>query len=70
MEVSDAIITDGSQYYDNVWSYGCLWHKMKNFFNADFFPIQSKALQGEAPTMDPIITHASTLHLRRERING
>jgi hypothetical protein len=33
----DAIITDGSQCYDNVRSYRCLWHKMKNFFNTDPF---------------------------------
>jgi hypothetical protein len=33
----DAIITDGSQCYDNVRSYRCLWHKMKNFPNTDPF---------------------------------
>jgi hypothetical protein len=32
---SDAIITDGSECYDNVRSYRCLFHKMKNLFNVD-----------------------------------
>ena len=34
---ADAIITDGSECYDEVRDYRCLFHKMKNFFAVDPF---------------------------------
>ena len=59
---SDAIIRDGSQCYDNVRSYRCLWHKMKSFFKS-----RRIHQRGEVTTLDYIITRASNLHHRRAR---
>jgi hypothetical protein len=54
----DAIITDGSQCYDNVRSYRCLWHKMKNFFNTDPFINRVKHSKEKLPPW----TTSSHLH--------
>jgi hypothetical protein len=37
LEGCDAIVTDGSECYDDVRDYRCLFHKMKNFFAIDPF---------------------------------
>jgi hypothetical protein len=37
LEGCDAIVTDGSECYDDVRDYRCLFHKMKNFFAVDPF---------------------------------
>lgn len=46
---SDAIITDGSECYDNVRSYRCLFHKMKNFFTKDPFLYRTKHSKEKLP---------------------
>lgn len=37
LEGCDAIVTDGSECYDEIRDYRCLFHKMKNFFAVDPF---------------------------------
>ena len=37
LEGCDAIVTDGSECYDEVRDYRCLFHKMRNFFDIDPF---------------------------------
>jgi len=37
LEGCDAIVTDGSECYDDIREYRCLFHKMKNFFAVDPF---------------------------------
>ncbi len=44
---SDAIVTDGSRCYDEVRSYRCLWHKMKNFFDVDPFVVVHGAAKND-----------------------
>jgi hypothetical protein len=46
---SDSITTDGSECYDNVRSYRCLFHKMKNFFNVDPFLYRVKHSKEKLP---------------------
>lgn len=46
---SEAIITDGSECYDNVRSYRCLWHKMKNFSNTDPFLCRARHSKEKLP---------------------